>query len=485
MEALTWAAGLLVMALIVAIFFFLAAESRYAFERTFPYGYRVALLPADSPEELDLSTELYASFVGAHHEGADGLDEREEVQPLPTLEELGGTGYCATGSPLTDRYEGISEDIVYRDDWRAAKTADKGDRFFLYGFATPEYKADKMLLAWEPDAAFDPKHTPYDIRLRLARAPKGVKLDNIEVDLKSHPKGKLLLPTYIASSDAERLNGYVFEVVATPTKGNFLATWSSVLRSDWAPTLQYPRFGFFPLLLGTLLMSVIAVLLATPLALAAAIYVAELAPARLREWMKPTIELLASIPTVVLGYFGLMLFAPWLVRWFGEALHMSSGRSMLTASLVLALLILPTIITIAEDAIRAVPRALRDGAEALGLTAAEGIRTVLLPAARAGVIAAILLGTARAVGETMIVWILSGGTARMLAFGNLRETLGNLVQPTRGIPDTIAIEMGNVEFEGPHYGHLFLIGLVLFLLTLVVNLAGFAYGRRAMWRTLH
>ncbi len=197
-------------------------------------------------------------------------------------------------------------------------------------------------------------------------------------------------------------------------------------------------------------MSLIAVLLATPLALATAVYVSELAPARLREWTKPTIELLASMPTVVLGYFGLILFAPWLLRWFGEALNMSSGRSMLTASLVLAIPILPTVITIAEDAVRAVPRALRDGGEALGLTWAEAVRSVILSAAKAGILAAVLLGTVRAVGETMIVWILSGGTARMLSFGSLREAVGNLVQPTRGIPDTIAIEMGNVEFEGPH-----------------------------------
>lgn len=370
--------------------------------------------------------------------------------PLPTLEELAGTAYCATGSPLKDRLEGVSEADIYKDDWRSDKTADKEDRFLLFGFATPEYRREEMLLAWEPDAAFDPRLTPYDLRPRIARVPEGVKLDRIEIDLKSHPRGRMLLPTYVASTDADRLNGYVFEVVAKPTAGNFLATLSSLFRNDWAPTLQYPRFGFVPLLFGTLLMSLIAVLLATPLALATAVYVSELAPARLREWTKPTIELLASMPTVVLGYFGLILFAPWLLRWFGEALNMSSGRSMLTGSLVLAIPKLPTVITIAEDAVRAVPRALRDGAEALDLTWAEAVRSVILSAAKAGILAAVLLGTARAVGETMIVWIPSGGTARMLSFGSLREAVGNLVQPTRGIPDTIAIEMGNVEFEGPH-----------------------------------
>ncbi len=151
--------------------------------------------------------------------------------PLPTLEELAGTAYCATGSPLKDRLEGVSEADIYKDDWRSDKTADKEDRFLLFGFATPEYRREEMLLAWKPDAAFDPRLTPYDLRLRIARVPEGVKLDRIEIDLKSHPRGRMLLPTYVASTDADRLNGYV-EVVAKPTAGNFLATLSSLFRND-------------------------------------------------------------------------------------------------------------------------------------------------------------------------------------------------------------------------------------------------------------
>jgi phosphate transport system permease protein len=285
---------------------------------------------------------------------------------------------------------------------------------------------------------------------------------------------------FVAQSDADRTKGYVFELVATPTtNSNVLATLGQINRSEWAPTNRYGSFGFWPLLLSTLLITLIALAIATPPSIMTAILLSEQAPSRLREWLKPVIELLASVPTVVLGYFGLMLVAPALVEVLGEALRLESGRCLFTAALVMSVLISPTLISISEDALRSVPRSVRDGAAALGLTSAETLRKALLPAARAGLIGAVLLGFARAIGETMIVWILSGGTALM---PSLDSPLKSLVQTTRGVPDTIGIEMANVEFEMPHYGHLFLLGVILFVFVTLVNLTGYYFAKRRTWQ---
>ena len=152
----------------------------------------------------------------------------------------------------------------------------------------------------------------------------------------------------------------------------------------------------------------------------------------------------------------------------------------MTAAIMMAVLILPTITSIAEDSLRSVPTALREGADALGMGPAECMRGVVLPAAKGGIVGAALLGMARAIGETMIVWILAGGSATLPVLSKGAQAL---VQPVRGIPDTIAVEMGNVEFAGPHYGHLFLLGLLLFLFTVVINLSGHAYVRRHRWQS--
>jgi len=175
------------------------------------------------------------------------------------------------------------------------------------------------------------------------------------------------------------------------------------------------------------------------------------------------------------------MIAPALQKLFGEALQLSSGRGLSATALMMTVFILPTIISLSEDALRAVPNCLREGAEALGFTHAGRIRLVILPAAKSGLIAAVLLAVARVMGETMIVWILSGGTPTMPDFSSPTAALGTLVKPTRAIPDTIAIEMGNVELESPHYGYLFLLGLTLFVLTLII-LLGFAYRKRAQFQ---
>lgn len=479
MERSIAACGVLVAVMVVGILGYLTFESRFAFDRRFPYGYRFAVVNGSQAKPGDLSLDPNSSLLTANPEGADGPDEKEQGILMPSLEELSGTNLGGTGTALTGELARVDHAALYRDDWRSMKPATQGDSYLLFAFATPECREKTIRLAWQPDTGFDPASSPYRMRLRLLRAPAGAEVPEVDIDLTAKSTGSVDLPAWVARNDEDRSKGYIFELTATPTYGNnAMATVAGLFRSDWGPTSQYPKFGLLPLLYGTLAITAIAMLFATPAAVLVAVFLSEIARSRLREWLKPVIELLASIPTVVLGYFGLMLLAPALVKTFKSGLGMESGRSVLTAGIVMAVLILPTIISVAEDALRAVPGSLRDGAEALGLVEGETVWKVVVPAARAGIVAAALLGFARAIGETMIVWILAGGTPGMPG-GSL---MNNLVQPVRGIPDTIAIEMGNVEFEKAHYGHLFLLGVLLFILTGLINFVGHAYGKRRAWQ---
>lgn len=472
------AGGLLILT-IFAVFYYLLAESQYAFQRTFPFGFRIALQSPDSEYRNEISMDPTASLLATHREGSDELDDAEDATRLPPHDELAAMQSLVTATAQTADPAQLRPSELFRDCMRAPKRAEQGERFLLLAFALPTYKGERMELAWEPDVSFDPAYAPYEYRLRLLRAPKGVQVDPIEIDLRQQPKGRIDLPVWRARSQEEWLQGYLFELEARPTTTNTIATLQQFLKPDWAPTILYARYGMLPLLLATLLITLLSMLFAAPLGIAAAVYLSEQASPRIREWFKPILEILAAIPTVVLGYFGVMIIAPWLQRLFAESLQLTSGRGLLATALMMTVFILPTVISLSEDALRAVPNSLREGAEALGLTLAERIRLVILPAAKSGLIATLLLSVARVMGETMIVWILSGGTPTMPDFSSPAAALGTLVKPTRGIPDTIAIEMGNVEFESTHYGHLFLLGLTLFVLTLGINLLGFAYRKRA------
>ncbi len=482
MTSLIYASGAVVVGMILAIGYYLTHESKYAFDRKFDYGYKFALQPTSGTfDPIDLDPN--ASLLTVNREGMDEIDEKEETIPLPGIESLVGVAKFVTASPQASDLKSATPDMVFRDHWKGQKRADQGSKFLLYGFATPEYKNPTMTLAWAPDAAFDPKLTPFDIKLKMVKAPAGIKVDSQDLDLIKQPTGKIELPTYVANTDADRLNGYVFELTATPTMSQNVAVLAGTMRTEWDGTLAYPRFGMIPLILGTLLVTLIAVLIATPFSIGAAIYLSEVAPSRVREWLKPLVELLASVPTVVLGYFGLMLLAPFLAKTLAAAFGMDSGRALLTTGLMMAVLLFPTITSFAEDALQAVPQSMRDGADALGLTMREKLKKVILPAAKGGIISAVVLGIARAIGETMIVWILSGGTPLIPSFNGVGDTIANLMRPMKGIPDSIAIEMGNVDFEGVHYGHLFLIGLVLFVLTLGINVVGHRMAKKVSWRS--
>ncbi len=233
----------------------------------------------------------------------------------------------------------------------------------------------------------------------------------------------------------------------------------------WQPVGAVPKYGLMPLLTGTLKVVLIALVFAVPLAVLAAVYSAEFAPARVRETLKPVIELLAGIPSVVMGFFALMVLASWLQALTGAAMRLNA----LTAGIALGLGILPTIFTVSEDALRSVPRSFREASLGLGATPWQTAWHVSLPAASAGVAAGCLLGLARAVGETMIV---------LMASGNAAIHSASPFDSVRTLAASIAAELAEVVVGSPHYATLFFLGALLFSVTFVINLvAGLFVGR--------
>ncbi len=227
----------------------------------------------------------------------------------------------------------------------------------------------------------------------------------------------------------------------------------------WYPTsTPAPIFGLIPLLLGTLLVSLGAIVIALPFGLAVAIYMAEIANQRVRDFLKPVIELLAGIPSVVYGFFGLVVIVPFLQH----TLNLAVGETAFAGSIVLGIMALPTIITVSEDAIRTTPRAMKEASLALGATHWQTIYKVILPYSISGITSAAVLGIGRAIGETMAVLMVTGNAAVIPT---------TLFEPVRTIPATIAAELGEAPAGGAHYEALFLLGAVLFLITLVLSAA--------------
>ena len=229
----------------------------------------------------------------------------------------------------------------------------------------------------------------------------------------------------------------------------------------WYPTEG--MYGIWPLIVGSILVTIGAIVISVPLGLITAIYLGEFAPAWQREILKPLIEILAGIPSIVLGFLGWVVLAP-IVQQLGA----STGLTAFTASVILAYMALPTIISISEDAFYAVPKEYRDGALAMGATQWQTIWRVVLPAGRSGLVIAVMLGIGRAIGETMAVMMVAGNAANIPEFGP-----GMFFEPVRTMTATIAAEMGEVAQGSLHYSVLFEIGIVLFLITFVINsLAG-------------
>jgi phosphate transport system permease protein len=228
----------------------------------------------------------------------------------------------------------------------------------------------------------------------------------------------------------------------------------------WSPTSTPPSYGILPLIVGTLLVTTGAMVFSVPLSIAVAIYLAELAPYRVRAAVKPVIELLAGIPSVVFGFFGLVV----LVEWLRVSFDVPTGESLLAGSILLGIMSLPTIISVSEDAITAVPRELREGSLALGATRWQTIGQVVIPAALSGITAAVILGVGRAIGETMAVLMVTGNAAV------IPDPITNVLSPVRTLTGTLGIEMGEVAIGSLHYHALFAVATVLLLIALGVNL---------------
>lgn len=224
----------------------------------------------------------------------------------------------------------------------------------------------------------------------------------------------------------------------------------------WYPTYDPPDFGIFPLIVASLAVTVCSAALAIPLGIMTAIYIAEIATPRLKEIAKPLVELLASLPSVVIGFFGMVVVAPFLQNTF----NIPTGLNLFNASVMLAFMSVPTICTISEDAITSVPTELKEASLALGATRWETILRVIIPASLSGLSTAVILGMSRAIGETMVVLMVAGGAAMMPS---------SLFSPVRPMPASIAAEMAEAPFRGDHYFALFATGMTLFIFTLIFN----------------
>jgi phosphate transport system permease protein len=225
----------------------------------------------------------------------------------------------------------------------------------------------------------------------------------------------------------------------------------------WYPTSDPPDFGIFPLILGSFAVTALASVIAIPLGVMTAVYLAEIATARVREIIKPVVELLAALPSVVIGFFGMVIVAPFLQDVFDVA----TGLNIFNAGIMLAFMSIPTICSISEDAIFSVPNNLREASLALGATQWETIMRVVLPASISGISTAVILGMSRAIGETMVVLMVAGGAGMIPT---------SIFDPVRPLPASIAAEMAEAPFRGDHYHALFATGIVLFMFTFIFNI---------------
>jgi len=233
----------------------------------------------------------------------------------------------------------------------------------------------------------------------------------------------------------------------------------------WYPTYNPPEFGILPLILGSFWVTLGAVLVCVPLGVGSALYLHEIAGFKQRQFLKPVIELLASIPSVVYGFFGMAIVTPFLQKAF----NLPTGMTALNASLILGIMATPTVCSIAEDALSYVPRSFREASFAVGATRWQTLTRVVVPAAGSGISTAIILGMSRAIGETMTVLMVAGGAAVIPK---------TFLEPVRPMTAAIAAEMGEAPMGGSHYHALFAIALILFLVTFIFNIIAEVISRR-------
>ncbi|HPU89322.1 MAG TPA: phosphate ABC transporter permease subunit PstC [Spirochaetota bacterium] len=230
-----------------------------------------------------------------------------------------------------------------------------------------------------------------------------------------------------------------------------------ILGDSWYPTSEVPRFGVFPLIVASIAVTLLASVIAVPFSLAIAIYLSELARPTVREVVKPTIEIIASIPSVIIGFFGMVVVAPLLQEHF----DIDTGLNLFNAAVMLAFMAIPTIASISEDAISSVPVSLKEASYALGANRWQTIFHIIVPAALSGIWTAIILGISRVIGETMVVLMVAGGAAVLP---------GSIFSPVRPLTSNIAAEMAEAPVGGEHYHALFAIGIILFIITFCFNI---------------
>ncbi|MCU0851281.1 MAG: phosphate ABC transporter permease PstA [Candidatus Thermoplasmatota archaeon] len=235
--------------------------------------------------------------------------------------------------------------------------------------------------------------------------------------------------------------------------------WSFLSGTIWSPT-ESLQFGTFSLTVGTLLVTLGAMIIAIPISIGGALFISEIASSRVRSIIKPAIELLAGIPSVVYGFFGLIILTTWIKDIFG----VPTGETWLAGSIILGIMAIPTITTVAEDAIKAVPREFKEGSLAMGATKWQTIQKVIIPSALSGITAAIILGIGRAVGETMAILMVCGNAAI------IPTPLWNIFSPIRTLTSTLGIETAEVPVGGPHYHALFGVAVLLLMITLIINI---------------
>ncbi|MEK6494885.1 phosphate ABC transporter permease subunit PstC [Myroides odoratimimus] len=228
---------------------------------------------------------------------------------------------------------------------------------------------------------------------------------------------------------------------------------------EWNPTAKNPVYGMLPLILSTTIVTIGAMLIAIPLGIGTAAFISEYAGTRLKNILKPAIEMLAAVPSVVIGFLGIVVVSPGLADMAG----LPNGLNALNGAILLAIMALPTIITIAEDAIHAVPKTYKEASYGVGATKWQTLRKVILPAAAPGIISAVMLGVGRAIGETMTV---------LMATGNAALIPTGFFDSVKTMTATIAIEMGEVPYQTTHYYGLYALATVLFFMTLIANLVG-------------
>ena len=234
----------------------------------------------------------------------------------------------------------------------------------------------------------------------------------------------------------------------------------------WLPVSEPPTFGMVPLLLGSIYVTAGAIIICVPAGVISAMFIAEIAPKHLKHILKSLIEILAAIPSVVLGFIGIVWLGPFLKNIF----NLNTGMCGLTGSLLLAFMALPTIISISEDALTGVPKSFKEAAFGLGATRWQTLWRIVVPSASSGIIAAIMLGIGRVIGETMVV---------MMVTGNAPVMPTSILQPLRTLTATIAGEMGETVRGSDHYFALFAVGLILFAITFIINFFADFFLRRA------